>query len=196
MSGSSTGLFGITCLPGLTQIELSGSGRGQSPAVVLGPFAHVATRQLSANARPRRYDRIGSGKTLSVFPASPLQSGPAAFGQLQSRWRAPLNGWVGWISAGPLPGDGCIGADIVAGPTFEPSRKVGISTCRKSGELAFAASGRYRSQLKLMLVTRSSEPATYEAEDESACISRLDAVIPNNIKIFDSREFCIYLQGT
>lgn len=25
------------------------------------------------------------------------------YGQLQSRWRAPLNGWVGWISARPLP---------------------------------------------------------------------------------------------
>ena len=80
-----TGLFGLTCLPGLTQIELSGSGRGPSPAVVLGPFAHVAARQLSANSRPRRNDRIGSGKTLSVFPASPLQSGPAAFGQITSR---------------------------------------------------------------------------------------------------------------
>jgi len=84
VSGSLTGLFGVTCLPGLTQIELSKSGRGQSPAVVLGTFAHVAARQLSANARPRRYDRIGSGKTLSVFPASPLQSGPAAFGQPRS----------------------------------------------------------------------------------------------------------------
>lgn len=90
MLGSLTGLFGLTCLPGLTQIELSGSGRGPSPAVVLGPFAHVAARQLSANSRPRRNDRIGSGKTLSVFPASPLQSGPAAFGQFQPTPKRPL----------------------------------------------------------------------------------------------------------
>lgn len=47
-----------------------------------------------------------------------------------------------------------------------------------------------------MLVTRSFEPETYEIEDESACISRLDASGPENIKIFDIHKLYIYLQGT
>ncbi len=41
-------------------------------------------------------------RSPSACAAGLLQSGSAAFGQLQSRWRAPLKGWFGWFADCPF----------------------------------------------------------------------------------------------